>query len=89
MHEGDKDAKNAVVVVRSDVKKIEEALGQSPDIFVAHGKDTESGESDDDSFRELKGGDGAYAFDVSGIVEFRVHLMKINFEIERAIADSF
>jgi hypothetical protein len=76
------------------VKKIQEALGHSPNIFVPHGEHTQSREHDDDAFRKLNGGDGAHAFDVSGIVDSGerdgVHLMKIKVcGIQRLVADSF
>ncbi len=51
------------------MKKFQEALGHSPDIFVAHGEHTQARENDDDTFRKLNGGDGAHAFDVRGIVD--------------------
>jgi hypothetical protein len=57
---------------------------------VPHGEQTQTGEDDDDAFGKLHGGDGAHAFDVSGIVDsgmrdFGMHLAKIDF----LIADSF
>jgi hypothetical protein len=94
VHQVDKDPKQ-VVVVRINVKKLQEALGHSPDIFVPHGKQAQTGEDDDDPFRKLNGGDGAHAFDVSGIVDSGMrdsgmHLAKIDFLIIRhLIVDSF
>lgn len=82
VHEIDKDAD--VVVQRVNVEKFQEALGYSPDIFVAHAKDAETGENDDDPFRKFEGGDGAHAFEVRGIVDSGMwdsgmHLAKIDF----------
>jgi hypothetical protein len=82
-----------MVVVRIKVKKFQEALGYSPDIFVAHGEDPEASENDDDAFGEFNGGDGAHAFDVSGIVDSGMgdsgmHLAKLISGIRRVIADS-
>jgi hypothetical protein len=54
------------------VKKFQKAFRQSPDIFVAHAEDAEAGQHDHDSFCEFKGGDGAHAFDVSGIADWRM-----------------
>jgi hypothetical protein len=77
--EGDKDPDEVVVVMRINVKKFQEALRHSPNVFVAHGEHTQAGENDDDPFRKLNGGDSAHAFDVSGIVDYRMHLVKIAF----------
>ncbi len=63
--------------MRTNVKKFQEAVGHSPDIFVAHGEDAEAGEHDDDSFRKLNSGDGAHAFDVCGIVDVGMHAGRI------------
>jgi hypothetical protein len=92
VHQGDKDSKE-VVVVRIKVKEFQEALGHSPDIFVAHGEDTEAGEDDDDAFSKFNGGNGAHAFDVSGIADSGMrdsgmHLADLISGILRLIADS-
>jgi len=65
-------------VMRTHVKKFQEAIGYSPDIFVAHGEDAEARENYDDPFGKLNGGYGAHAFDVSGIVDGGMHLVKID-----------
>jgi hypothetical protein len=54
------------------VKKFQQALRHSHDIFVPHGKHTHAGKNDQDAFRELNGGDRAHAFDVFGIVDDRM-----------------
>lgn len=92
VHEIDKDTNEVVVGI--GVEKFEEGLGDSPDIFVAHGEYTEAGENDDYAFGKFPDGDGAHAFDVLGIVDSRmrdygVHLVKIYFLGQRLIADSF
>jgi hypothetical protein len=76
-------------VMRTNVKKFQEAVGHSPDIFVAHGEDAEAREHDDDPFHKLEGGDGAHAFDVSGIVDGGMHMVKIDFRYPAPDADSF
>jgi hypothetical protein len=63
------DEDTYVVVIRIDVEKFQEAFGDPPDIFVAHGEDAEAGEEDYDSFGKLESGYGAHAFDVRGIVD--------------------
>jgi hypothetical protein len=87
--EVDEDA--CKVVVGVGVKKFEEALGDSPNIFVAHGENAQAGEQDDDSLGKFEGGDGAHTFDVSGVADFwmwdsGVHLIT---GMERLVADSF
>jgi hypothetical protein len=76
------------------VEKFEEAFGDSPDVAVAHGEGSEAGSDDYDSFGEFNGGNGAHAFDVSGVVDvgmrdYGMHLMKIDFRVQRLTADSF
>jgi hypothetical protein len=66
----DKDSNEVVMGV--GVNKLQEALGHSPDVLVAHGEDTETGENYDEPLQELNGGDGAHAFDVSGILDFEL-----------------
>ena len=75
VHQGDEDPKEMVVVMGTNVKKFQEALGQSPDIFVPHGKHTQARKNDQYPFRKLNGSDGAHAFDVSGIMDsVRMHV---------------
>jgi hypothetical protein len=79
------------VVVGIGVKKFEEALGDSPDIFVAHGEHAQAGEKDDDSLGKFEGGHGAHTFDVYRVANFRMrdsgmHLIS---GIVRLLADSF
>ena len=76
-------------MMRTHVKKFQEAIGYSPDIFVAHGEHAEAGENYDDPFRKLNCGYGAYAFDVSGIVDGGMHLVKIDIRCPAPGADSF
>src|SRR5208283_2160146 len=55
------------MMVGTDVEEFEQAFGDSPDTFVAHGEQAEPGENNDHTFGELDGGDGAQATDVLGI----------------------
>src|SRR5258708_7739050 len=70
VHQVDEDSD--VVVERIDVEQFQETLRDSPDIHVPHGEHTKAREDYDDPFCELNGGDSAHAFDVFGIVNYRM-----------------
>src|SRR5258708_11222609 len=70
VHQVDEDSD--VVVERIDVEQFQEALSDSPDIHVPHGEHTQAREDYDNPFCELNGGDSAHAFDVFGIVNYRM-----------------
>jgi len=67
------------VVMRIGVDEFKEALGYSPDISVTHREYAQASEKDYDAFQEFEGGNGAHAFDVSGVTEFGVRDVGMHF----------
>lgn len=63
-----------VVVVGIDVKELEKTLRDAPDIFVAHGKNTEAGKHHDHAFGKFNRGDSSHALDMFVIAEDWVHV---------------
>ena len=56
-----------------EVKELEKAFGYAPDISMPHGKKTEACQNHQETLCELKGRDGANAFDMFRIVDSGMH----------------